>query len=196
MGESINHPKAFWNERYAQQNTGWDLGEVSPPLKSYIDQIEDKSKKILIPGAGNSYEAEYLEKLGFTDITVIDIAPILVERLKEKFNNNSAVHIIEGDFFDHEEKYDLILEQTFFCAISPSLRRTYIEKVKSLLKPKGTLVGVLFDRSFEGGPPFGGSKKEYKALFSAYFKNTQIIPCYNSHLARQGSEVFIRVRQG
>jgi hypothetical protein len=44
--------------------TGWDLGQVSPPLKAYIDQLTDKNLRILIPGCGNSYEAEYLLEKG------------------------------------------------------------------------------------------------------------------------------------
>ena len=47
---------------------GWDLGEVSPPIKSYIDTLEDKNIRILIPGCGNTYEAEYLLEQGFTKL--------------------------------------------------------------------------------------------------------------------------------
>jgi hypothetical protein len=49
----------YWDTQYISNTTGWDLGEVSPPIKSYIDTIEDKNISILIPGCGNSYEAEY-----------------------------------------------------------------------------------------------------------------------------------------
>jgi len=55
----------YWENRYQNQQTGWDIGEISSPLKAYIDQLEDKSIKILIPGAGNAYEAEYLFLNGF-----------------------------------------------------------------------------------------------------------------------------------
>jgi 16S rRNA A1518/A1519 N6-dimethyltransferase RsmA/KsgA/DIM1 with predicted DNA glycosylase/AP lyase activity len=52
----------------------------------------------LIPGCGNTYEAEYLLQEGFTNITVIDIAPTLVESLKQKFADNSSIKIIQADF--------------------------------------------------------------------------------------------------
>jgi methyl halide transferase len=74
----------FWNAQYLSEKIGWDLGEVSPPLKNYIDQLTDKNISILIPGCGNTYEAEYLLQQGFTNITVIDIAPALVEKLQAK----------------------------------------------------------------------------------------------------------------
>ena len=75
--------KNYWNERYLQQETGWDLKQASPPLVAYINQLNDKSISILIPGCGNAHEAEYLLQQGFTNITLIDIAPTLVEQLQQ-----------------------------------------------------------------------------------------------------------------
>ena len=125
--------KEFWNQRYVDNNAGWDLGEVSPPLKEYIDTLTNKSLRILIPGCGNSYEADYLLQKGFTNITIIDIAPDLVQRLKEKHKENSNIKILLGDFFEHASQYDLILEQTFFCALDPALRKKYVSKMHELL---------------------------------------------------------------
>lgn len=75
--------KMYWDNQYQTNTIGWDLGEVSPPIKSYIDTLQNKEKRILIPGCGNTYEAEYLLKQGFTNITVIDIAPTLVKKLQK-----------------------------------------------------------------------------------------------------------------
>jgi methyl halide transferase len=182
----------FWNTQYLSEKIGWDLGEVSPPLKNYIDQLTDKNISILIPGCGNTYEAEYLLQQGFTNITVIDIAPALVEKLQEKFSDNANIKIILGDFFQHEGQYDLILEQTFFCAINPSLRKQYVAKMKSLLTTGGKLAGVLFDKEFDfEGPPFGGCKCQYEPLFENDFTFKTFEACYNSIKPRAGSELFI-----
>jgi len=112
QGQSHDLGENFWNEQYKANNTAWDLGQVSPPIKAYIDQLSNKDLRILIPGCGNSYEAEYLMEKGFTNVTVIDIAPELVERLKSKFRSNLNIRIILGDFFTLKGEYDLILEQT------------------------------------------------------------------------------------
>jgi SAM-dependent methyltransferase len=184
--------ETYWNNQYEAKATGWDLGEVSPPLKAYIDQLANKEVRILIPGCGNTYEADYLLKQGFTNITVIDIAPALVDQLKEKYRNNSNIKIILGNFFKHEGKYDLILEQTFFCAINPPLRKDYIAKMNELLAENGKLVGVLFDREFEQqGPPFGGCKCQYEPMFEKYFSFKTFDSCYNSNIKRAGTELFI-----
>lgn len=190
--DDINNPKEYWNNRYCSEITNWDLGQVSPPIKEYIDQLSNKKLSILIPGCGNSYEAEYLLQQGFTDITVLDIAPSLVQKLQNKFQNNPAIKILQGDFFEHSGKYDLVLEQTFFCAIQPTLRLLYVSKMKALLLSGGKIAGLLFGKEFENaGPPFGGSKEEYQSIFKNDFIIKTMEPCYNSFTKRQGSEIFI-----
>ena len=63
--------------------------------------------------------------------------------------------------------------------------------MKELLAPEGKLVGVLFNREFQGGPPFGGNKKEYRFYFEGIFENIKIEPCYNSIKPRLNSEYFV-----
>ncbi len=181
----------YWSSRYESNTVQWDLGQVSPPIKNYIDQLTNKNCRILIPGCGNSYEAAYLVEKGFTNITLIDIAPALVDNLKRKFEGNTSIQIILGDFFELKQSFDLIIEQTFFCALSPSLRPNYVNQMKTLLAPNGKLVGLLFDRNFDGGPPFGGSKTSYINLFESDFTLNTLEPCYNSFIKRQESELFM-----
>lgn len=185
----------YWNTQYQNDKTGWDLGEVSPPFKSYIDKLEDKNINILIPGCGNAYEAEYLLQQGFINITLIDIAPSLVEKLQLKFGAQDAIKIICGDFFEHKSRYDLILEQTFFCALPPALRLQYVAKMYELLEMNGILAGLLFNRTFEEGPPFGGSVEEYESLFSPMFEFISLETCQNSIAPRAQRELWIEFRK-
>ncbi|OYU55169.1 MAG: SAM-dependent methyltransferase [Chitinophagaceae bacterium BSSC1] len=189
--EELN--QAYWNERYEQGNTGWNIGTISSPLKDYFDQLSQKNLRILIPGGGNGHEAEYLLSLGFSNITVLDIAPIALEKLALRFLTQigKTVHLILGDFFEHQGQYDLIIEQTFFCALDPSLRQAYVEKMAALLSNNGRLSGLLFDTQFPAGPPFGGNKQEYQELFSTHFNFKTLAPCYNSIPQRMGNECFI-----
>lgn len=188
----ITPDKAFWNQRWEQNETGWDIGHASPALVEYMNQYKNKDASILIPGCGNAYEAEYLAANAYTDITLIDISPKACETLQTKFHNQAAVRIYCDDFFAHKGSYDLILEQTFFCAISPSLRQEYVKKCAELLKPNGKLVGVLFNTIFDKpGPPFGGRHEEYIPLFKPYFALHTMASCHNSIAPRQNNELFI-----
>jgi len=186
-----NLDKTYWEQKYVENNTGWDIGIVSTPLKEYINQITNKDLKILIPGAGNSYEAEYLYKLGFNNIDVIDIAKQPLENLKKRFSSFPEKQLIQGDFFNHSKTYDLIIEQTFFCALQPKLRKAYAEKMFSLLNKKGKLTGLLFDFELTNeGPPFGGCLNEYLQLFSNHFNIKTLENCHNSIKPRFGRELF------
>ncbi|CAN5151396.1 methyltransferase domain-containing protein [soil metagenome] len=188
----MNLNKEFWSARYRENSTGWDLGEISQPLKTYIDKITNKELKILIPGGGNSYEAEYLFSGGFKNVFVIDLAVEPLQNLKSRCPGFPDKNILHGDFFDLAGKFDLILEQTFFCALPRNLRGKYVEKTWDLLNPGGCLSGVLFNIQFpQEGPPFGGDQTEYSELFGEKFKIKVLEICYNSNSPRLGNELFI-----
>lgn len=158
--------------------------------------MTDKDQAILIPGRGNAHEAEHLVENGFTNITLIDISPTAAEIVAEKFRSFPQVRVLCEDFFEHHGQYDLILEQTFFCALSPELRAAYVIKMHELLSAGGRLAGLLFDRDFEqAGPPFGGTKAEYEALFKSHFELLILEKCYNSIPQRQDTEIFMLARR-
>ena len=64
-----------------------------------------------------------------------------------------------------------------------------------LLKPGGKLIGLLCDRVFEGGPPFGGDKDEYELLLKARLIVKTLESCYNSIQPRAGTELFMMVEK-
>ena len=197
--ENVNKAQ-FWQQRYEQDSIGWDMGQVSPPLKAYIDQLPESAKDqaILVPGAGNAYEVSYLHEQGFTNVTLVDFASAPIEAFAERHPDFPAEHLICADFFDlsdEQYQFDWVFEQTFFCAINPARRDEYVEKMAALLKPKGQLVGLLFDKDFgRQEPPFGGTKQEYQQRFATHFDIDIMEPSDNSHPARQGSELFIKMR--
>lgn len=182
----------YWTDKYVHGNTGWDIGYVSTPIKEYIDQLNDKSLEILIPGAGNAYEAEYLWNEGFKNVTIIDLSDKPLLAFKKRIPEFPKDQLIQSNFFEHNSKYDLIIEQTFFCALDPKLRERYLEKMPTLLKSSGKLVGLLFNIPlFNDRPPFGGHKSEYIPLFSQYLHINKMDEAYNSIPARQGNELWI-----
>ncbi|MGB0422801.1 MAG: methyltransferase domain-containing protein [Flavobacteriales bacterium] len=185
----------YWTERYESGQTGWDIGHESTPLKEFIDALEDKSIKILIPGCGNAYEAQYLWQKGFENVHLIDLSSTPLENFSKLFPDFPKDQLICGDFFEHDGTYDLILEQTFFCAINPSFRDAYVEQMLKLLVNGGSLVGLLFNFPLtEAGPPFGGSLEEYEQRFTP-FESKSIEPCMNSIAPRAGKEFFIHMKK-
>ena len=185
----------FWSLRYEEKRTGWDIGYPSIPLKSYIDQLENKDLKILIPGAGNAYEAEYLFQQGFNNVYVLDISNTPLDEFQKRNPDFPSNQLILGNFFEQEDQYDLIFEQTFFCSFPPmkNNRILYAETMARIILPKGKLVGVWFDfplKSDMSKRPFGGTREEYLSYLSPYFETIVFERCYNSIKPRMGNELF------
>jgi len=184
----------YWNKRYTDNDFGWDAGDITTPLQTYFDQLSDKNLRILIPGAGNAYEAQYLFNKGFKNVFILDFAGVALENFSARCPGFPKQNLLKENFFKHDGKYDLIIEQTFFCAIDPKLRPAYSEKMNALLNPKGKLVGLLFNDILNSDkPPFGGNKEEYLAYFTPYFTIHTFEECYNSIKPRAGRELFIHL---
>jgi thiopurine S-methyltransferase len=182
----------FWARRYAEEKTGWDIGYASPPITNYLDKLKDKDLKILIPGAGNAYEAEYAWKQGFRNVFVLDVAAAPLAGLQQRVPDFPAEQLIQGDFFSHTGQYDLILEQTFFCSFepAPTTRQAYAKQMPSLLKPGGKLAGLWFDLPTGTSRPFGGSREEYLSYLEPYFNLLTFAKAPDSIKPRAGNEFF------
>src|SRR5690554_7282879 len=91
MDEELALGKRFWDIKYISNQIGWDMGEVSPPIKEYIDQIENKDLAILIPGGGLRSEEHTSE---------LQSRPHLVCRLlleKKKWPNTNSLAVGQRD---------------------------------------------------------------------------------------------------
>lgn len=188
--------ESFWTENYLAGTTGWDIGYVSTPIKEYVDQLTDKNSDILIPGGGNSYEAEYLHKQGFKNVFVVDFSPIPLQNLARRVPTFPKENLLNQNFFDLKGQYDLIIEQTFLSALNPKLREDYVVKMHDLLKPGGKLVGLLFNIPLnDDRPPFGGSKEVYEVLYKKKFKIEVMETAHNSIPPRAGNELFIMMKR-
>lgn len=185
----------YWSKRYKEGMTGWDLEEPSRPIVKYFEQVEDKTVKILIPGAGNAYEASYLFDQGFKNINVLDVSPIPLASIKKRSPEFPDQQLIEADFFSFQGAFDIIIEQTFFCSFPPAqeTRQHYANKMYDLLNPNGKLVGLWFDFPLKGDMvkrPFGGTEEEYLSYLSPLFEVCTFERCYNSVDSRQDKELF------
>src|SRR5690606_37268345 len=62
-----------------------------------------------------------------------------------------------GDLFaqiGQPPRFDLVVENTCFCAIEPARRDDYVTAVAESLRPGGSLVGLFYAHGTPGGPPF------------------------------------------
>lgn len=186
----------YWEQRYRENNDPWDLKEPAPALLEFLHSGDFTQAKILIPGGGKGHELNWMYTHGYTQVFLLDWSEYSIQALKKLYPGIPENALICENFFKHEEKYDLILEQTFFCALPPEKRNEYARHTAELLNPGGILAGVWFNFPLsEKGPPFGGSMQEYQETLKPWFTSVQIELCYNSIPERQNKEVFIIARK-
>ena len=187
----------YWNSRYIENNIPWDIGSIAPILQAKLDSLSDsKELKILIPGAGLAHEAAYLHHQGFPHVFVCDWAEAAFDHIEKQCPDFPKEHLLVRDFFELDVKVDVIVEQTFFCAIPRNRRKDYAKKAASLLNNGGRLIGLLFASEFEReGPPHGGSQEEYLTYFSPYFDILVMEKSTGSIKPRMGNELYLELKK-
>lgn len=193
----MNLNESYWENRWLNSETGWDINGPSPAIIDLVLKFCKKGDKILFPGAGSGHDAAYLLKeYGYKNLYICDWAETPLNRFKKKNPKFPKEQVLHANYFELDQSFDFIIEQTFFCAINPSLRHAYALKSKEILNPNGVLMGLLFNRKFDRkGPPFGGTKEEYITLFKDYFEIEKLDESQNSITPRKGYELIFVFRK-
>jgi len=123
------------------------------------------------------------------------VSSIPLQSFKERNPDFPEDQLLEGNFFELEGQFELIFEQTFFCSFEPTkeLRGLYADKMASLLKRGGKLVGLWFNHPLvldADKRPYGGSKDEYLSYLTIHLHLKIFDDCYNSIESRIGQEYF------
>jgi SAM-dependent methyltransferase len=182
----------FWDGRYRTGETGWDLGEPSPPFVRLHRDGGIAPCRVAVPGCGRGWEVVWLAREGYA-VTGIDFAPAALAEVSARARAEGvAPELVRADLLDPPEtlwgRFDLVLEQTCFCAIDPARRPEYVEAVHRLLAPGGRLVGLFYECGGEGGPPFTTGPEEVRALFGGRFRVEVLARTPHSHPRRRGQE--------
>ncbi len=194
-----------WNQRYEDQNTGWDLGEPSPVLKAFLPEFLDqneltgRSLRVAVIGCGRGHDARFVANLGLETIG-FDFAPLAIADARglatQAGLTDGQLRFEEMDIFaiapEWRDQFDLVIEHTCFCAIDPDRRPDYVESVRSLLKPGGQLIGIFFTHNRPGGPPFGTTETEVLELFTPQF-NRELWELSEHSIGRRKNDEYVGV---
>lgn len=159
----------FWDVRYAAGRTPWELPGVPAALTRFL---QDAAPGLaLVPGCGAGHEVRAFHDAGWR-VTAVDFSPVAVRRAHSLLGELSR-HVILGDFFTHDfgaEKFDVVYERTFLCALPPDRWAAYAARMEQLLPPEGRLVGVfLYGEELEP-PPYPLQASIAEDLFAARFR--------------------------
>jgi SAM-dependent methyltransferase len=177
----------FWDVRYASGETPWDFHGVPATLKEFLKTSQPGS--VLIPGCGAGYEVRAFHEAGWK-ITAIDFSPVAVERARSELGALARL-VMQADFFTHDfgtERFDVIYERTFLCALPPDLWSAYIKRMTQLLRPGGKLVGIFLYGDQAEPPPYPLTPEKARELFKEKFSLVNSSPVSDSLPMFAGNE--------
>ncbi|KMZ69524.1 Thiopurine S-methyltransferase [Zostera marina] len=160
-------PTGGWETCWKYGKQKWDLGKETPAVLDLLRKDALPKGRIFVPGCGTGYD---VVAMAGPDRYVVgmDISETCVRKSQELFSGSPNVNyftFLQGDFFkwNPEDKFDLIFDYTFFCAIDPSMRKAWGQKMRDILNPDGELIALMFPLdNFPGGPPFALSVSDYE----------------------------------
>ncbi|MBL0123399.1 MAG: methyltransferase domain-containing protein [Betaproteobacteria bacterium] len=161
---------AFWDVRFEADFIPWDQGAVPQCLADYVSR-HPAPKKTLIPGCGSAHEARLLLDANWP-VTAIDFSPVAVAQAR-KILGPLGAHVREADFFGDDlakERFEMIYERAFMCALPIKLRTAWAERVSRLLLPGGKLFGFFYFDQTVKGPPFGIDPEMLTSLLAKDFE--------------------------
>jgi SAM-dependent methyltransferase len=194
----------FWEHYYHEPEIPWDLGEAAPPfildwLKQHPDFFEkQKIQNAVVFGAGAGHDAALFAQNNLT-VTGLDYAPSAIEMATKLYGHLPNLTFLQADCLNLansplanslNHSFHLAIEHTFFCAIQPDQRDTYIENLRFALKPKGYVLGLFWNHgnSGSGGPPFDTTTDDIQKHFEPYFQILSLEEAKHPHPRRQNKE--------
>ncbi len=190
----------IWEERYQNEQFGWDAGAPAPALVDWCADCDTRYDKVAAVGLGTGYDLQPLSTIADTVIG-LDFAQSAKTRFEELVLpqiKHEDLHYLLTDFFSYDPKvgFNLIWDYTFFCAIEPSERGKWADTMARLIRPGGILLALIFPVvEKEGGPPFAVIPEEVHALLSSNFELIDSVAPKTSHPGREGKEFITQYRR-
>lgn len=181
-----------WEARYQTGDMPWEKGAPSPGLVEYLQSNPPLDGDVLVPGCGWGHDVRAISRPD-NEVIGLDIAPSAIKGARAFPHAGNEVYR-HGDLFDLPEElhgiFDWVWEHTCFCAIDPSMRRTYAKAVADALKPRGHFLAIFYlNPDAEGaGPPFGVTKSELDTLFYKSFELVREWRPGSAYPGREGRE--------
>tara|TARA_R110002051_G_scaffold18367_2_gene53105 strand:- start:266 stop:877 length:612 start_codon:yes stop_codon:yes gene_type:complete len=178
--------KEHWENVFKTKSldeVSWYEVEPETSLSFFKESNISKSAKIIDIGGGDSFLVDNLLRLGYKDITVLDISEAALDRAKQRLKGESnKVKWIVADVanFAPPENYDFWHDRAAFHFLTDEENiRNYTETVKNHLNKNGNLVIGAFSKN--GPKKCSGleikqySKTSMVSQFETYFDKVKCI---------------------
>ena len=189
-----------WNAAYANDDTPWDHGYASPPLRVFL-KTHPLEGRVLVPGCGTGHDVRLLAKHG-ASVLGLDVAPLALEKARSAPAVGDEQYALV-DFLklpvSYNGQFDAVVEHTCLCALDHTNREAYAISVRQALKPDGNYLAVFYREVFDyngNDPPHPISSDEIAALFTKEFEVIERIIPQETYPGRPvGSEEVFLMRK-
>lgn len=151
--ERKQHWEAVYGSKPAHQ-TSWHQSHPELSLSMIENSGISRDAELIDVGCGASILLDYLLKLGFRHITVLDISRAALEQAQERLGDHSlSVQWIESDVTQYVpgQRFELWHDRAAFHFLTAdSERRRYVDVLHKALAPGGQAIISTFA---PGGPP-------------------------------------------
>ncbi len=183
----------FWEQRFRSGVTPWDAGRAPQALQDFALRYEtqhpkradEKPPRILIPGCGSAWDAEFLDQRGW-DVCALDFSHAALETAHRALGSGWRGQLLCADFFSFAAQgpFDVIYERAFLCALPRRLWPGYAPRMAELLRSGGLLAGTFYFDEAPKGPPFGILQEQLEELLAPDFS------CQEDHPVEDSLPVF------
>eukprot|EP00520_Triparma_pacifica_P006966 CAMPEP_0118663236 /NCGR_PEP_ID=MMETSP0785-20121206/17300_1 /TAXON_ID=91992 /ORGANISM="Bolidomonas pacifica, Strain CCMP 1866" /LENGTH=444 /DNA_ID=CAMNT_0006556919 /DNA_START=138 /DNA_END=1469 /DNA_ORIENTATION=- len=154
----------YWDERYENyrrehgQNFSFDWyvepKKIAPVLEMHIGTENDRGRKILILGCGNSRLSEVLYDLGYRSITSVDTSTVVISQMQYRYKTREGMDFMVADAMKldmfPDKSFDIVIDKgcldCIYCSYNSidNAKLAYSE-VWRLLKPgKGKYMSISY----------------------------------------------------
>lgn len=179
--------QSHWQNIYATKeltDVSWYQPVPQTSLDFVIKNNLPKNAKIIDIGGGDSFFAEQLLDIGYTDITVLDISEKALERAKERLGDNAGKIkwiVADAAHFEPVEKYDFWHDRAAFHFLTDTEDiQNYTTIAYNALNENGIMVIGTFS---ENGPKkcSGIDITQYSqySLGEAFAQGFEKLECFN-----------------
>ncbi len=161
--------------------------------------VDGRRKRALVPGCGRGVDVLLLEAYGY-DVLGLEVSEMAVKAcleyakeygndhpIKDQTAGKGSRNFVHGDFYGNDflkdaglaadEKFDLIYDYTFFCAMRPSMRPAWAQRMSDLLASSATANLICLEFPTDKPPSSGGPPHASPSI------------AYIEHLSHPGTNV-------
>lgn len=179
----------YWHQKWEFNDIGFNQSKPNPLMTKYFEVLDLKQdSRIFVPLCGKSIDMLWLVEQGYyvigVELSAIACAaffeehqiPVTIIRSKYFTHYQSdKITLLAGDFFNLDSiilgDIDAVFDRAALVALSPPLRRRYVNFLMHLCQPQTSifLISFSYEQDAIQGPPFSVDKNEVTAIYSADF---------------------------